>query len=322
MINLYNPFWKKLKTIDICEKDFQQLISHTRTKLINPVQGDYPRWYQSYQELPEIEQIKKNTHIDAITCSSLSDLANPQIINQAYKGLMPWRKGPFNMFSIFIDSEWQSNMKWKRIEKKLPDLKNKVVLDVGCGNGYYIFRMMDKHPFLVMGIDPGLLQVMQFWSIEKYVQSGACVLPIAIQDMPKTIDYFDVVFSMGVLYHRKSPIHHIKELASFIKPKGHLVIETLIVKGDESTCLLPGNRYAQMRNVWFLPSVAMLKIMLQRCGFSNIECIDITTTSVDEQRTTKWMKFHSLKEFLNDNKSKTIEGYELPTRATIVAEKI
>jgi len=33
-------------------------------------------------------------------------------IYQTAKALMPWRKGPFEVGAIFIDSEWQSNIKY------------------------------------------------------------------------------------------------------------------------------------------------------------------------------------------------------------------
>ncbi|VAW34115.1 tRNA (mo5U34)-methyltransferase [hydrothermal vent metagenome] len=323
MLELYQPFWQLLKSIDIDKDSIHSLIAQTNNKLTNPTSGNYPRWYKAYKNLPDIDMSHTQRHLNqnAITCKAELSQADKELIQQAYQQLIPWRKGPFTMFSTYIDSEWQSFMKWNRIEKFLPDITNKIVLDVGCGNGYYMFRMIDKKPYLLMGIDPGLLQLMQFWSIEKYMHSKACVLPLAIGDMPKKLNCFDVVFSMGVLYHRKSPIHHIMELADCIKPNGYLVMETLVVDGNDTTCLLPVNRYAQMRNVWFLPSVAMLMTMLQRNGFGKIKCIDITTTTVAEQRTTNWMKFHSLKEFLNRDQSKTIEGYQLPTRATLVAQK-
>jgi len=321
MLDLYNVFWDKLKNININKPDLEYLIKSTKEKLQSPIQGDYPRWFKAYENLPDITSVHKVANENAINCHAYITDSIEDRVKQCYQQLMPWRKGPFKMFSSHIDAEWQSYMKWNRIEKSLPEIRNKTILDVGCGNGYYLFRMVDKHPHLLMGIDPGLLQIMQFWSIEKYLQSGACVLPLSIQQMPKSLNCFDVVFSMGVLYHRKSPIHHIKELADCIKSNGHLVIETLIVSGDERTCLLPTGRYAQIRNIWFLPSIAMLKIMLERSGFKDIQCIDTTITTVEEQRTTDWMKFHSLKEFLNENQSRTIEGYDLPKRATLIAQK-
>jgi len=321
MLELYKPFWQKIKKLNLDKNDIQQLIDKTSNKLIDPIQGDFPRWFEAYKKLPKINQITCNTSLNAITCTADIELDEKERIKACYQGLIPWRKGPFDMFSSYIDSEWQSFMKWNRIEKQLPDINNKAILDVGCGNGYYMFRMLAHSPSIVMGIDPGLLQVMQFWSVEKYVNSEMVVLPLAIQDLPKNMNCFDVVFSMGVLYHRKSPIHHLKELANCLKSNGHLVIETLVVNGDESTCLIPTNRYAQMRNVWFLPSVEMLKIMLERSGFDNVQCIDLTETTIEEQRTTEWMKFHSLKQFLNEDLNKTIEGYALPLRATLTAQK-
>ena len=318
MLKHYKTFWKKLEKLNIEKNDLQHLIDKTTDKLIDPVQGDYPRWLNAFQSLPTLSHIKCDTSPDVITCQSGEENDG---IRQSYKGLMPWRKGPFKMFDTYIDSEWQSFMKWNRIEKHLPSLNGKTILDVGCGNGYYMFKMLKHSPFLVMGIDPGLLQTMQFWSIDKYINSGMAVLPLSIQDMPKSLNCFDVVFSMGVLYHRKSPIHHLKELASCLNSKGKLVIETLVIDGDINTCLIPTGRYAQMRNVWFLPSVKMLEIMLARTGFKDINCIDVTVTNTQEQRTTDWMKFHSLKEFLSDDLTQTIEGYPLPKRATIIATK-
>lgn len=321
MLKLYKPFWEKIKNLNLDDSDIQCLIDKTASKLMAPIQGDYPRWFKAYESLPTINPVKCDATKNAITCFSELTEDSKNVIRECYQGLIPWRKGPFDMFSTAIDSEWQSYMKWNRIENKLPDLKNKTILDVGCGNGYYMFRMLNKSPLLVMGIDPGLLQVMQFWSINKYVNSEMAVLPLAIQDMPNSLNCFDVVFSMGVLYHRKSPIHHLKELANCLKKNGQLVIETLVVSGDDSTCLMPTNRYAQMRNVWFLPSVGMLKIMLERSGYFNVECIDLTETTIEEQRTTEWMKFHSLEQFLNEGLDKTIEGYALPLRATLTAQK-
>jgi len=319
MLTLYKPFWKKLEALGFSEHDVSSLQNLTSDKLKNPAQGDFSRWFKALSSLPEIEVTNVEYANNAITCQA--DEFDGILINQCYQGLMPWRKGPFELFDCLIDSEWQSWMKWNRIQEKLPPLKNKIILDVGCGNGYYMLRMKAQNPLLLMGIDPGLLQVMQFWSIEKYAKSQAAVLPLAMEDLPEKLNYFDMVFSMGVLYHRKSPIHHIMELSATIKQGGHLVLETLVVDGDKMTCLLPTGRYAQMRNVWFLPSVAMLIIMLERNGFKNVQCIDVSETTTQEQRPTKWMQFHSLENFLNKDKTKTIEGYALPKRATLVAKK-
>lgn len=321
ILDLYKDFWKKLKACNMDQSSINHLIDLTNERLLNPNQGDYIRWLDAYLKLPDINNIENKSCFDAITCDAQLSQSDMNCLKDGYQGLIPWRKGPFHMFSLFIDAEWQSHMKWNRIEKHLPDLNNKSILDVGCGNGYYMFRMADHSPRMILGIDPGILQIIQFWSIEKYRKSQACALPISMEKMPVEMKFFDVVFSMGVLYHRKSPIDHIRELFECMKPKGYLVIETLVVQGDERTCMIPNGRYAQMRNVWFLPSVACLSIMLERNGFENIHCVDVTLTNINEQRSTAWMKFHSLKDFLNDDQTKTIEGHDLPTRATLIAQK-
>lgn len=322
VLELYKPFWDQLRDCGFSESGIQDLQNLTESKLFRPVSGDYPRWFEAYNNLPELNKVDIDVYAKPITCKADINRSVEESIKTSLQKLIPWRKGPFDMFSTLVDSEWQSWMKWERIEKSLPELSNKLILDVGSGNGYYMFKMLAHNPRLVMGIDPGLLQIIQFWSIEKYIRSGFAVLPVVMSDFPESINDFDVVFSMGVLYHRKSPVHHLKQIADSMKSGSHLVLETLVVSGDETRCLLPQGRYAQMRNVWFLPSVKMLEVMLARVGYKNIECVDVTITTTKEQRSTDWMKFHSLNSFLNESQTLTIEGYELPTRATIIAQKV
>ena len=56
---------------------------------------------------------------------------------------------------------------------------------------------------------------------------------------------------MGVLYHRRSPIDHLLELKGCLQTGGELVLETLVIDGGLGEVLVPENRYAKMRNVWF-----------------------------------------------------------------------
>ena len=94
------------------------------------------------------------------------------------------------------------------------------------------------------------------------------------------------------------------------------------VEGDVNTVLVPEDRYAQMRNVWFLPSVPALELWLRRAGFTDVRSVDISRTSVEEQRATQWMRYQSLPDFLDpQDHSRTIEGLPAPLRATLVARK-
>lgn len=280
--------------------------------------GDLPKWLASFDALPAASDTKVDWQQPAVTVKGQVD--DTEQLKSSLKTLIPWRKGPFELFDVFIDSEWRSNMKWDRLVPHLPDLKYKTVLDVGCGNGYYLLKMAEQQPSFLLGIEPGLLQNVQYWAVNKYVQSEAAVLPLKMEHLPERMACFDVVLSMGVLYHRKSPIDHLEHLKRSLAPGGTMIMETIVVDGDEQTCLIPQDRYAQMRNVWFLPSVEMLCLWMQRIGLKEIEVVDVSTTTVEEQRATDWMLFHSLPEFIDESGQRTSEGYDLPKRAIIKAK--
>jgi len=312
--------WLNLSDTAI-EPHAQKLKTVTESVISEIKQGDLSKWVDAYNHLPELEYatIIKNQH--AVTVAISDQNYDQNLIDASMRELIPWRKGPFQIGETYIDAEWRSDFKWQRLSKALPELKNRTVLDVGCGNGYYMFRMAEHQPKLLLGVEPGLLQNVQFWAVEKYAQTKAAVLPLKVQDLPNDMACFDVVFSMGILYHRKSPMNHLEQLRSLLSKNGTLVLETLIVDGDEKTCLVPGGRYAQMRNVWFLPSVQMLCGWLKKIGFNNIQMIEESITTIEEQRTTEWMKFHSLAEFLSADQKQTIEGYSPPKRAIITCQK-
>ena len=235
---------------------------------------------------------------------------------------LPWRKGPFQVGKTLIDTEWRSDWKWQRISRHIQPLEGKQVLDIGCGNGYHLFRMLGAGADLALGIDPTILFNYQFSLLQRLSQPNrAYLLPLRSEHLPQ-FGGFDTVFSLGVLYHRRSPIDHLKELLSFAKPGGELVLETLIVEGDQNTLLIPRDRYAKMANVWFIPSTSMLELMLRRAGFVDVKTVDVDVTSLEEQRATRWMQFQSLEDYLDPtDKTKTVEGYPAPTRAILTARK-
>lgn len=279
------------------------------------------KWQKQLANLPTVGKVELKVS-NCVALTTQQPLLENEVLRTkaVLKNFMPWRKGPFDFFSIHIDTEWRSDWKWNRVLPHISSLENKKVLDVGCGSGYHLFRMHASGASQVIGIDPTALFFYQFHCFKQYLQGlNIHFLPIGIERMPPT-GYFDTVFSMGVLYHRPDPIKFLKELKAQLAPNGQLVLETLVVEGDENTVLVPKDRYAQMRNVWFIPSVSALTLWMERVGFNNIKCVDIDDTSIEEQRSTQWMENHSLIDFLDplDN-TKTIEGYPAPKRAVIVA---
>ncbi|MGW8228464.1 MAG: tRNA 5-methoxyuridine(34)/uridine 5-oxyacetic acid(34) synthase CmoB [Gammaproteobacteria bacterium] len=287
--------------------------------------GDLPRWQAAIIALPQVHPSVVDLNASCLQIGAVSDVdaATQQHIANCLRHLHPWRKGPYEVFGIHIDTEWRSDWKWDRLKDHIQPLAGRRVLDVGCGNGYHGWRMYAAGATQVIGIDPTPLFVMQFQALKHFIGAAPVhVLPLGIDDVPPQLAAFDTVFSMGVLYHRRSPLDHLLQLRDCLRPGGELVLETLVIEGDENAVLMPEDRYARMGNVWFIPSVAMLEKWLRRCKLVNIRLADVTTTSLEEQRSTDWMTFQSLKDFLDPaDPSKSIEGYPAPRRAILTASK-
>ncbi len=281
--------------------DIESLV---RSRLSSSAHGDFEQWQEVLTSLPEID-------------------SDPIKLEEALLRLCPWRKGPFELGGVAIDAEWRSDLKWGRLIPSIAPLDTRNVLDVGCGNAYYALRMREAGAQSVIGIDPTLLYVMQFLAVNHFVRDESVfVLPLRLHELPGPARSFDSTFSMGVLYHQRSPIDHLRQLRDTLRPNGQLVLETLFLPGDEAGARTPKDRYARMKNVWLLPTIAELATWLKRSGFRDIEIIDETVTTVDEQRSTKWMTFDSLAEALDPSDStRTVEDWPAPRRVIVTASR-
>jgi tRNA (mo5U34)-methyltransferase len=265
--------------------------------------GDLPRWRDALAALRETPE------------------GDPARIREQLLALAPWRKGPFEVAGVAIDAEWRSDLKWARLEGAIAPLAGRRVLDVGCGNGYYMLRMLDAGAEAVIGVDPMLLYCLQFLAVCHYrAPQPAFALPLTLDELPAGARAFDTVFSMGVLYHRRSPLDHLLALRGALKPGGQLVLETLFLPGDEALARTPEERYARMRNVWLLPTVPELLTWLTRSGFRDLQIVDRSRTTPQEQRRTEWMPFESLEDALGPaDTGRTIEGWPAPRRVLVLA---
>lgn len=317
----YKELYKALENSDA--KEWLTTLADSIDRAFNmPRHGELDKWLAMLDSLPNIETSSTDL-ISEVRIGDKDDCEQSarDKLEQDLRLLMPWRKGPVSILGLDINTEWHSDWKWERVQPHIASLEGKHVLDIGCGNGYYALRSYGQGADLVVGIDPGQKYIMQFYALKKYLGNiPVHLLPLGIEDVPPGLKAFDTVFSMGVLYHRRSPLDHLYELRDCLKPGGELVLETLVIEGDVNSTLLPTGRYQQMRNVWFLPSCDALVLWLQRCGFKNVRVVDVTKTTTDEQRATDWMTFDSLEKFLDPNDpTKTIEGYPGPMRATVLA---
>ena len=284
--------------------------------------GDMPGWNRCLERLPEIDPLTMDFKKDvSIGDPGLMDKGRRLQLQATLMDLHPWRKGPYNLFGLNIDTEWRSDWKWDRVLPHIEPLNNRLVLDIGCGNGYHCWRMLGAGAAEVIGIDPTPLFILQFKALQRYLdQDHIHVLPLTLEAMPEDLPAFDTVFSMGVLYHRRDPLAHLKSLKGKLVPGGQLLLETLVVEGDHNTVLEPNGRYARMGNVWHLPSPDLARRWMSEVGLIDATVVDVGPTSVAEQRSTQWMTFHSLSDFLDPQDPRlTVEGYPAPRRAVFTA---
>lgn len=325
MIKRYAPLLKALADESALRLWLEKLPTQLAEAFERDSHGDLPRWQTILDALPVVTASAVDLNAGRLRIGVSGDCTEAQrtVIEAALRQLHPWRKGPYDIHGIHIDTEWRSDWKWQRLADHIAPLPNKLVLDVGCGSGYHCWRMLGAGARRVIGIDPTLLSVMQFQAVKQFAGDYPVdVLPLGIDDVPPELEAFDTAFSMGVLYHRRSPLDHLLELKGCLKSGGELVLETLVIGGGPGQVLVPEGRYAKMRNVWFIPSCATLESRLKRCGYRQVRLVNVNKTSIEEQRSTDWMRFHSLVDFLDPvDPALTCEGLPAPVRAIFLAEK-
>ena len=349
MVNL-ESLSDALTSADIGRDSANRICEAAATSLQQFNHGDLSRWMAALDELSRVVAQLKHPESDSAFLRSIStDTVSVDIQNtipagaatdllNSLKQLRPWRKGPYRIGGIHIDTEWRSDWKWQRLEPHISRLNGKRVLDVGCGNGYHGWRMRGAGASLVLGIDPSALFLVQFCALQQFMSERAFqMLPMKMEALPEHLAAFDSVFSMGVLYHRRDHQAHLQELQGAMRPGAELILETLIIPGEGKQLITPATmepgadgslkpvthgRYARMRNVWALPSADLLVDWVAEAGFMDIRIVDVNQTSLDEQRTTDWMPFESLAEALDPSRpGYTIEGWPAPSRALLIAKR-
>ncbi|MBL6990135.1 MAG: tRNA 5-methoxyuridine(34)/uridine 5-oxyacetic acid(34) synthase CmoB [Bacteriovoracaceae bacterium] len=281
--------------------------------------------------LEDLPSIPSSTYLDLssdeviIGLEDELDTQQKMQLKKCCENLIPWRKGPFALFGMDLDAEWRSDFKWRRLESYLMPLKDKVVLDIGCNNGYFMFKMMAQNPKLIMGFDPTIRYYVQFKLLQHLAQIPSMHFELfGIEHLSHFRTFYDVIFSMGIIYHHRHPIQQLLDMHNALRPGGQLILETMGIPGSDSIALCPADRYAKMPNTWFIPTLPCLINWVKRTYFVDIEVISDTQLTSSEQRLTKWCPapYQSLNDFLDpSDQNLTLEGYPAPRRFCIAARK-
>jgi tRNA (mo5U34)-methyltransferase len=271
---------------------------------------------EALQSLPQ-----GSWHVSLEDVVTISGACDSDAIEGVARVMMPWRKGPFEVCGVYIDTEWRSNLKYNLLRKHF-DLKGKRVADIGCNNGYYLFRMQEDSPKLLVGFDPSALYKTQFDFINHFVKSEIVYELLGVEHLEFYEEKFDTIFCLGVLYHRSDPVAMLKSLYKGLDKEGEVYLDTFYISGEEEVALCPGASYSKIPNITFVPTISALKNWCLRAGFSSFEVLETAKTTADEQRKTDWIEGQSLEDFLDPNdSSKTVEGYEAPQRVYVRLKK-
>lgn len=302
-----------------------RLAHQQRQKWVNQEKKGFLRYRRPCTALSQFNARYIDCAADTVTIGKADEVDEPtrEHIRQQLQGFMPWRKGPFSVFGIDVDAEWRSERKWQRVIPELPDLRGKVVADIGCNNGYYMFRMCPSRPKLVLGFEPSVQHYYCFKALNAI--AGCPELDIdllGIEHLHFFESSFDVVFLMGILYHRSSPVDTLRDILAALQPGGTLIVESQGIPGEEPYALFPDKTYAKVPGTYFVPTGSCLVNWMKKAGFKDIDIFCSHPMSSNEQRQTEWMTFESYGDFLDpDNPALTIEGYPAPYRLFIKGRK-
>lgn len=272
--------------------------------------------YAKIQELKQLNLACNFSLSESINLSTNSQ-AKDEILAIA-KELKPWRKGPFKIDDLFIDTEWQSFIKFNILKPFMNEISQKCIADIGCNNGYYMFKMLEFNPVKLIGFDPSIKYRLQFEFINALAKTPIEYELLGVQNLPNYVLKFDVIFCLGVIYHRSDPIKMLKDLKAGLNKNGVVFLDTIYIEDEREIALVPNKTYSKIPNIYFIPSISTLKNWCERAGFKEFEVLATKKTDENEQRKTEWIDSFSLENFLDPkDKNLTIEGYEAPKRVYV-----
>lgn len=291
-------------------------MSKMKAKIMNESEKSVLGRIESLQKRVKKGDLSLNDSVE-IACEREFD----DEIYQIALNLKPWRKGPFRINELFIDSEWQSFVKFNLLKPHLNELCGKVVADVGCNNGYYLFKMLEFAPKKLVGFDPSVRTFLQFRLINALAKTSIKYELLGVESLPSYEHKFDIIFCLGVIYHRSDPLKMLKELKASLNKGGVVFLDTLYIADEREIALVPRQTYSKIANIHFVPSISALRNWCERAGFKGFKVLATRETNSFEQRKTAWSEGFSLSDFLDkDDERLTCEGYPAPQRVYVRLE--
>ncbi|MDC0949104.1 DUF1698 domain-containing protein, partial [Gammaproteobacteria bacterium] len=101
-----------------------------------PDHGRLGQWRAALDGLPKSASAALSEDHGMVTVGASAERG---ALQSALEELRPWRKGPFCFGDFPLDAEWRCDRKWQRLARQV-DFAGRRVLDIGCGNGYYLLR--------------------------------------------------------------------------------------------------------------------------------------------------------------------------------------
>ena len=147
----------------------------------------------------------------------------------------------------------------RRIEQHKSKIKNKKILDFGCGAGGFLKRAK-SFANKVKGIELDK-KVKKYWE-------GIIEIDSTLEETINSKDLFDVITLFHVLEHIKDPITLLKNISKSIDRKGEIIIE--VPSSDDALLTLydcePFQKFSYWSNHLFLYNNNTLRDLIEKSG--------------------------------------------------------
>lgn len=151
------------------------------------------------------------------------------------------------------------------LARNVIDFKAKRILDVGCGEGWFLALLKEDAALYRLGIEPSKQRCTDIARIQEFdfeVLNG-CVRDFS----PERLGKFGIITMIGVLEHLSNPIADLEVIRSFMVDSSYLYIYT---HNETPNLIIDMNkRISLVHQLYFTPK--KIKILFKKVGFRIID---------------------------------------------------